>query len=256
MKKTFADAFSLKGHVALITGGAGGLGFAIAQCFISAGANVIISGVNEEKMAKARSELGDKASAIRFDVTQADEAEAFAAKLETLHGPISILVNNAGNTVKKPIEEMTVADFKSVLDVHVVGAFALTRAFLPQLKKTGRGSVLFTASMASFLGIPQVLGYVAAKSAYVGMVRALSSELAGKGVRVNGLAPGWIDTPLLQSTTANDPDRLAKIMARIPMQEIGVPEDVGWAMAFLASDAARYISGQILAVDGGALHAL
>ena len=130
-----------------------------------------------------------------LDVTEVDQAEDFAAAVEARHGPVSILVNNAGNTVKKSLAEMTVEDFKSVVDVHVTGAFALSRAFLPQIKNSGRGSMLFTASMSSFLGIPFCTGYAASKAAYVGMVRSFATELAPQGVRVNGVAPGWIDTP-------------------------------------------------------------
>jgi gluconate 5-dehydrogenase len=150
---------------------------------------------------------------------------------------------------------MAISEFRAVIDVHVVGAFAMTCAFLPQLKTTGRGSVLFTASMSSFLGLPMVAGYSASKSAYVGMIRALATELvAPAGVRVNGVAPGWIDPPLFRLATANDPARLAKITGRIPMQRTGAGEDIGWAMTYLAADAARYVTGHIIVADGGALH--
>ena len=114
--------------------------------------------------------------------------------------------------------------------------------------------MLFTASMSSFLGIPFCTGYAASKAAYVGMVRSFATELAPQGVRVNGVAPGWIDTPLFRFATSKDPARLQKIMGRIPMDKVGDPEDIGWAMAYLASDAARYVNGHILVVDGGALH--
>ena len=148
---------------------------------------------------------------------------------------------------------MAPADFRAVMDVHVGGAYALSRAFLPQLA-AAKGSILFTASMSSFLGIPHVIGYAAAKSAYVGMVRSLSTELAPEGVRVNGVAPGWIETELFRQATATDPARRQKIEARIPIQRFGQPEDIGWAMTYLASLAANYVSGHILVVDGGALH--
>jgi gluconate 5-dehydrogenase len=108
--------------------------------------------------------------------------------------------------------------------------------------------------MSSFLGIPNVIGYSAAKSAYVGMVRALSTELAPKSIRVNGIAPGWVDTALSRTALSTDPERKAKVIGRIPMGRMGDTEDIGWAAAFLTSQAARYVTGQILAVDGGALH--
>ncbi len=250
----FPSVFSLDGHRALITGGASGLGLAMAECFVKAGAEVVLADLDADKAEAAAQGLGSAATGIAYNVTDTAGAEAFAQKVETNIGPVSILINNAGNTVKKPLEEMSVDEFLSVLNVHVTGAYAATRAFLPQLKTTGRGSVLFTASMSSFLGIPNVSGYAASKSAYVGLIRSFATELAPSGVRVNGVAPGWIDTPLFRFATSNDPARLDKIMGRIPMKKTGEPEDIGWAMAYLAADAARYVTGHILVVDGGALH--
>jgi NAD(P)-dependent dehydrogenase (short-subunit alcohol dehydrogenase family) len=246
--------FGLDGHHALVTGGGSGLGFAIARCFLTAGARVTISGTDEAKLSAACAALGPGVRGHAFDVRDVDGAEAFADRIEAECGPVSILVNNAGRTVKKPIDEMTPAEFQAVLDVHVGGAFALSRAFLRQIEGQ-RGSILFTASMSSFLGIPNVTGYSAAKAAHVGMIRALATELAPRGVRVNGVAPGWIDTPLFRSATSGDPARRAKIDGRIPMGRLGQPEDIGWAMTYLASPAANYVTGHIIVVDGGALHA-
>lgn len=251
--RAFPAAFSLSGRTVLLTGGSGGLGVGIAACFLAAGARVVITGTRREKLDAALARLPGAAGMLH-DVTDTANAENFATRVAAEHGSVSILVNNAGNTVKKPLAEMSVADFESVLTTHVTGAFALSRAFLAQLTES-RGSILFTASMASFLGVPQIAGYAAAKAAYVGLVRSLSTELAPTGIRVNGVAPGWIATDLFRQATATDPARLAKIMTRIPMAELGAAGDIGWAMVFLASPAARYISGQILAVDGGALHA-
>lgn len=249
-----ASPFSLSGHHALITGGGSGIGLAAARCMRDAGAAVTIVGSDAAKLARAQAELGD-VSAMAFDVTAVDAAEDFAARVADAHGPVSILVNNAGNTVKKPLDAMTPADFQSVLDVHVSGAFALTRAFLPQIAAQDAGSVLFTASMASFLGIPEIAGYSAAKAALVGLTRSLATELAPRGVRVNAVAPGWIDTPLFQSASAKDPERVDRINRRIPMGRFGTPEEIALAMVYLASPAAAYVTGQVLAVDGGALHA-
>lgn len=250
----FPRAFGLAGHRALVTGGGSGLGLAIARCFAAAGAEVVLVGRDGAQLDAAAKDIGPLAHARVFDVTDTDAAAGFAAQIENDLGPVSILVNNAGNTVKKPFGEMSVAEYRQVLDVHVVGAFALGSVFLDQLRRSGRGSLLFTASMSSFLGVPMVTGYSTAKAAYVGMIRALATELAPQGVRVNGVAPGWIDTPLFRLATSNDPARLAKIMGRIPMKRVGEPEDIGWAMTYLASDAARYVTGHITVVDGGAVH--
>lgn len=245
--------FGLTGQHALVTGGGSGLGLAIAQCFVEAGATVTIVGTNASKLASACEKLGPKASSRVFDVTDMDGAPTFAKAVEEKSGPVSILVNNAGNTVKAPLGEMTASAFNSVINVHVGGAFSLSQAFLPQITST-KGSILFTASMSSFLGIPNVIGYSAAKSAYIGMVRAMATELAPTGVRVNGVAPGWIDTALLRQATASDPERLLKINGRIPMGRFGEGADIGWAMTYLASHAANYITGHVIVVDGGALH--
>lgn len=247
------DIFGLTGDHALVTGGGSGLGLAIATCFVQAGAKVTIVGTNADKLVKACETLGPSAQNHVFDVTDTAGAEDFARDIERKFGKVSILVNNAGNTVKQPLGEMSVEAFNSVLNVHVGGAFALSRAFLPQVTEA-EGSILFTASMSSFLGIPNVIGYSAAKSAYVGMVRALATELAPVGVRVNGVAPGWIDTALLRQATAADPERARKINSRIPMGRFGEGADIGWAMTYLASRAAAYVTGHIIVVDGGALH--
>ena len=249
------SAYALDGHRVFLTGGSGGLGRGIARCLLNAGASVILSSTSAARLAEARDALGGLGGTVAtvvHDVTRCDQAEALAARVARDHGPVTALINNAGNTVKKPVAQMTDTDFASVMDTHVAGAFALTRAFLPQIRASGRGSVLFTASMASYLGIPHIIGYSAAKTAILGMVRALASELAPDGVRVNGVAPGWIGTEMVRKNTSADPQRLARIMARIPMEKFGQPEDIGWAMAYLLSPAAGYVSGQVLAVDGGA----
>lgn len=250
----FPQAFSLAGQRSLITGGGSGLGLAVATCFAAAGAEVILVGRDAAVLERAAAGIGPAARAWPFDVTRTAKAGEFAASVRRACGPVSILVNNAGMTVKKPLVEMSEEEYRRVLEVHVFGAFAMTRAFVGQLAESGRGSVLFTASMTSFLGLPFVIGYSTAKSAYVGMIHALATELAPQGVRVNGVAPGWIDTKMFRQATANDPARLAKIMGRIPMNRLGEPEDVGWAMTYLASDAARYVTGHITVVDGGAVH--
>ncbi|TQO08955.1 UNVERIFIED_ORG: gluconate 5-dehydrogenase [Citrobacter freundii] len=245
--------FSLTNKKALITGAGSGLGYAMAKCMITSGAQVIIADMNAEAAKKAADDLGPNASWTQFNVTDTDETERWVGDLLQQHKHIDILVNNAGNHCKKPIEEMSVKEFESVLDVHVVGAFALTRALVPHMKQLGNASVLFTASMTSFLGQPYVTGYAAAKSAYLGLIRGLATELSGAGIRVNGIAPGWIDTPMLRKAIEGDDERKNKILGRTPMKKFGKPDDIGWAATYLASDAAGFVSGHVLIVDGGAL---
>ena len=155
--------------------------------------------------------------------------------------------------IKKYIEDMTVEDYVKVLNVHLVGAFALTKALFPHMKGQGKGSILFQASMTSYIGQPQVAGYATAKAGYLGLVHTLAAEGGPYGVRVNAIAPGWIDTPMFHKATDGDQVRLGKILGRIPMQKVGSVTDIGMAAVFLSSDAAGYISGTCLPVDGGAL---
>lgn len=253
MTELFEKAFSLEGERAVITGGATGLGLAMSKCMIASGADVVILGRSEQEMSDACRELGSKACYYRFDVSETDKAQEMADIIIREQGRVTILCNNAGNHCKKPIETMTVGDFTGVLNVHVVGSFALTKAFVPHMKRNGKGSILFTSSMTGFLGQPYVVGYSAAKSAFLGMVRTLATEISADGIRVNAIAPGWIDTPMLHKAVDGDEKRKNKILGRTPMAKFGDPEDIGWAAVFLCTEAAKFINGVALPVDGGAL---
>ena len=247
-------AFSLAGETAMVTGGASGLGLAITRCMARAGARVIALGSRgTEEGEAALADLPGQVFYRRFDITDTDNVQAFVESVVAEHGPVRILVNNAGNHCKKPIEDMTVEDFTRVLDVHLVGAFALTKALVPHMKANGGGSVIFQASMTSFIGQPNVTGYSTAKAGILGMVHTLAGECGADGIRFNAIAPGWIDTPMFRQATDNDAPRLAKILGRIPMKKTGQPDDIGLAAVFLASPASSYINGICLPVDGGAL---
>jgi gluconate 5-dehydrogenase len=250
---TSQQAFSLDGETALITGGGTGLGFGIATCMVAAGARVVLAGRREEELVKAVAALGASASYVVHDITELDRVTDLAESAETAAGsPVSILVNNAGIHIKKPAIETTSAEFQSVLTTHVCAAHALNNAILPGMIARGHGSILFTASMASLFGIPLVLAYSAAKSAYVGMTRALSTEVSPHGIRVNAIAPGWIESPMLLKAMAGDENRKNKILGRTPMGRFGNPADIGWAAVYLTSPAARFVTGVVLPVDGGA----
>jgi len=247
------DMFGLAGKTALVTGGGSGLGLATAKCMAAAGAKVIIAGRRADVLEAALAELGENAAAEVLNLSDISGIGPAAKAILDRHGSIDVLVNNAGNTVKKPFEQSNMADFDAVFDVHVRGALELTRAFLPGQIAKGTGSIIFTASMTSFIGQPLVMGYTVAKTALTGAVRGLSAEFAERGIRVNAVAPGWIDTDLFQKATASDPARKAKIMGRIQAKKLGKPEDIGWACVYLASPAAAYVTGQTLVVDGGAV---
>jgi gluconate 5-dehydrogenase len=225
----------------------------MARCFVKSGAKVVLVGRREDELRKACEELGSMASFVSQDITQLNRAAELIQHAEkTSGGPISILVNNAGIHLKKPAVETTPPEFASVLQTHVMAAQALTHAILPGMIERKHGNILFTASMASLFALPLVLAYSAAKSAYLGMVRTLATELGAQGIRVNAIAPGWIDTPMLRKAVFSDQKRMEKILSRTPMNRFGDPDDIGWAAVYLCSPAAKFVTGIVLPVDGGA----
>jgi len=242
------SAFSLEGETALITGGGSGLGFGMAQCFVQAGAEVIIVGRNEDTLKDAVTQLGSKARYLVHDVTQLNQAQALIEQA----GAVSILLNNAGVHLKKPAVETSPDEFAMVMQTHVNAAQALTRAVLPGMIARKHGNILFTSSMSAVMGIPLVIAYSTAKTALVGMTRALTAEVAKDGVRVNAIAPGWIESPMLRKALSGDEARTNKILSRTPMGRFGEPSDIGWAAVYLCSPAAKFVSGVLLPVDGGA----
>lgn len=244
--------FRLDGETALVTGGGTGIGLAIARCMAAAGARVVLASRRAEQLKAAAEAIGPQAAVVSCDVTRFGEAPRVVAQAEKPFGPITILVNNAGIHLKKPASQTTEEEFLAVLNTHVLGAHALTRALLPGMLERQRGSVVFILSMASLFGIPNVLAYSAAKTACLGMVRALATEVSPLGVRVNGIAPGWITTEMSRQAMAGDPARQRKVLARTPLGRFGEPEDIGAAAVYLCSPAAKFVTGAVLAVDGGA----
>lgn len=248
----FPEAFSLRGQTALITGGGTGIGFAMARAMHAAGAQVVLVGRRESELAAAVARLGEGAHALAHDITSFDEAPELLARATRRAGPVTCLVNNAGIHLKKPAVDTTEEEFLRVLNTHLLGAHALTRAVIPGMRERGQGSILFTGSMASLFGIPLVIAYTAAKSAMVGMVKGYATELSQHGIRVNCIAPGWIETEMSRKALEGDPARKAKILGRTPAGKLGAPEDIGWAAVYLASPAAGFVTGVTLPVDGGA----
>jgi gluconate 5-dehydrogenase len=180
---------------------------------------------------------------------------ALVEQAEAIAGPVTGLINNAGVHLKKDATETTDAEFAAVLQTHVFGAFSLTREVGRRMATRGRGSILFTASMTALIGMPKVVAYSTAKSAYLGLVRSLCAEWGPHGIRVNAIAPGWIASEMLDQALSGDPARKAKILARTPLGHFGEPNDIGWAATYLFSPAAKFVTGVILPVDGGAVDA-
>lgn len=246
------NAFSLEGKKALVTGGGSGIGFGIAKTFVEAGAEVLIVGRNEEKLIDAKNKLGKQCKYLSFDVSNLEEIPAFVQKIENDWGALDVLVNCAGTHLKKNAVDTTDREFVEVLNVHLMSVFALTREFAKEMIKRKKGSIILISSMTAVMGMKQVVAYSTAKTAVVGLMRSMVSELAIDNVRVNTIAPGWIETPMLHKAIDNDLPRKTKIIGRIPTGDFGQPEDIGYAALYLASDAAKYVNGVFLPVDGGA----
>jgi len=244
--------FSLDQRVALITGGGTGLGLGIATAMAQAGATVVIVGRRAEVLEQAVASIGPRADFIIHDVDRTADAPALVAEILRRHGRIDILVNNAGIHLKKRVQDISEEEFFRVLSTHVLGAHALTRACLNDMTSRGDGVVINIASMASLFGIPLVTAYSAAKCALVGMTRTLSTELGPEGIRVNAIAPGWIDSEMMRKAVDSDPERKRKILGRTPLNRFGSASDIGAAAVYLASPAGAFVTGVVLPVDGGA----
>jgi len=251
MCKDFSQAFSLAGRTALITGGGSGLGLAMARCMDLAGANVIIIGHSSEEKLKEATHTLSHGHYYLFDITKTEEIPSFIANVQNELGPIDILVNNAGVHCKKPVEEIQKNDLQTIFNVHIGASLSLSQAVLPSMRSRKTGNILFISSMSAFVGLTNVAAYGTAKTAILGLMRSMAAEVAMDGVRVNAIAPGFIDTPMFRQVTEKDPARQQKILGHTPMKTFGNPEDIGWGAVYLCSDAARFVTGTCLMIDGG-----
>ncbi|WP_375436937.1 SDR family NAD(P)-dependent oxidoreductase [uncultured Hymenobacter sp.] len=245
------NPFSLEGKLALVTGGGSGIGLEIARCMAVAGATVIITGRRETVLQDAVSELGESVHYLTNDICELELLDGLVAHIEATYGPLDILVNNAGVNMKKPALEVTDEEFSRILHTNLHAVFALTRACAQRMVARRSGVILMISSMAAYYGIDRVVAYAASKSAVEGMVKVLASEFSKDNVRVNAIAPGFIETEMSRTAMNSDPDRRDRAMRRTPMGKFGQPDDIGHAAVFLASEAARYITGASLPVDGG-----
>ncbi|MCL4505235.1 MAG: glucose 1-dehydrogenase [Chloroflexi bacterium] len=243
--------FQLNDQIALVTGGGTGLGFAMSKALVEAGARVVITGRREEPLRQACAELGAAAQYIRHDVNDLATIPGLIEQIETTVGPLDILINNAGINKKQPAVETSDADLAAIVQTHLFGGYALSRECGRRMIARGRGSIIMIVSMTALFGVPNVSAYGAAKTALLGLTRLLTVEFAPHGVRVNAIAPGWIDSAMSRKSFEGDPARKQRILQRTPMGKIGEPEDVGGAAVFLCSSAASFITGVVLPVDGG-----
>lgn len=247
-------SFSLNGKTALVTGCKRGIGKAMAVGLAQAGADIIGVSATLQKsgseVEKAVKETGRNFSAYACDFSDRKSLYAFIEAINTDHGSIDILVNNAGTILRKPAKEHPDDFWDKVIEVNLNAQFILSREFGKAMVERGHGKIIFTASLLTFQGGITVPGYAASKGGIGQLTKALANEWGQSGVQVNAIAPGYIRTDNTQALQDN-PERSESILSRIPAGRWGRPEDLAGATVFLASSASDYVSGHVLAVDGG-----
>lgn len=257
-----------KGKVVVITGGTRGIGLATVRAFTECGAQVVLFGSREETVQKALAELNNAAEIINAtetanatemadgrltvdgfwpDLLNFTDVEQVIQEIAKKYGRIDVLINNAGISANRPIEETTEEDFRGIIELNVTAMFHTIKAVVPIMKKQGGGVILNTSSMVSFYGQPSGVGYPTSKAAVNGLTRSLARELAPYKIRVNAVAPGIIETDMV----ANLPDEVIEpLIKTVPLGRMGEPREVANAFLFLASELASYVTGEILQVDG------
>ena len=253
--------FSLEGKVALVTGGAYGIGFAITQALAEAGARVAFNCRSEQNLAKALADYKEKgidAKGYIADVTDEKQVQQLVANVERDLGTIDILVNNAGIIKRIPMLEMSVEDFRQVVDTDLNAPFIVAKAVIPGMKKKGHGKIINICSMMSELGRETVSAYAAAKGGLKMLTRNICSAFGGCNIQCNGIGPGYIATPQTAPLRELQPDGSRHpfdqfILSKTPAGRWGTPEDLMGPAVFLASNASDFVNGHILYVDGGIL---
>jgi len=240
--------FRLDGKPALVTGSSGGIGAAIARALHAQGAKVVLSGTRREKLEELAAELGEGAFVCPADLRDAAEPNALVEAAEQVAGPLHILVNNAGMTRDMLALRMSDLDWQAVLDIDLSAPFRLARATLRGMLRRRAGRIINISSIVGATGNPGQANYAAAKAGLVGMSKSLAQEVASRGITVNVVAPGFVDTAMTEAL--NDAQK-AKLAEQIPLGRIGQPEDIAGAVVYLASDAAAWVTGATLHVNGG-----
>ncbi|MEO8075650.1 MAG: SDR family NAD(P)-dependent oxidoreductase [Acidobacteriota bacterium] len=252
--KTVLDRFRLDGKVALVTGGARGLGLTMATALAEAGADIALSGRSHESCQAAAEGIaastGRKVRAFAADVTKLEDVERLASEAERELGQIDILVNNAGINIRGPVQDLTEADWDAVIDTNLKGPFLCARAIGPRMVARGWGRVINLGSVLGVIALPGRAPYASSKAGIINLTRVLALEWAGTGVTANALCPGAFGTEM-NKPLMDDPVKYAQFVAQIPMGRWGEVEELTGAVVFLASEASSYVTGTTLFVDGG-----
>jgi len=237
--------------IAVITGGAQGIGYACAEAICKSGARIVLADINADGVAKAAETLGNGTVGITCDMGDPKQVDALFDQIEAEFGAASILVNNAGIALPAPFFETTLDQFQSVIDVNLTGTFqAIQRAAKAMVSKGIEGAIVNMSSVNAQVAIPSIAAYCASKGGVMQLTKAAALALAPHNIRVNAVGPGSIDTAMMASVNDN-PDAMKMVMSRTPLKRIGSPREIGDVVAFLASDKASYITGETIYVDGG-----
>jgi 2-deoxy-D-gluconate 3-dehydrogenase len=254
MRENPMNLFDLKGKVAVITGGNGGIGLGMAQGIASCGACIVIAGRDQEKAVvalKSLHDMGAEASFIAADVTRKADCVALIASTVEKYGRVDILVNNAGTSVRKMPQDLSEDEWHHVLDTNLTSAFFCSQATYPEMVKAGGGKMINIGSMMSLFGAPYATAYASSKGGIVQMSRAMATAWAKDNIQVNAVLPGWIDTDLTKRARQQVDGLHDSVQKRTPHGRWGTPDDMAGVAAFLAGPASDFVTGAAIPVDGG-----
>ena len=243
----------LTGRIALITGASRGLGEAMAVALAAAGASIALVARDVERLQKVKATLaaaGGRAEIFAADVTDEQDVAVLSEAVKNALGPVDILINNAGTNIRKKITDFSLAEFRSVIDSSLIGTFLMSRALLPHMSGRGYGRILNMTSILSHVSLPERTAYSSAKAALLGFTRALALEVAADGITVNGISPGPFGTDM-NAAVINNPDANRQFLANLPVGRWGKVQEIGALACYLCSEAAGFITGTDILIDGG-----
>ena len=243
--------FDLKGKAALVTGGNGGIGLGMAKGLAQAGAAVAIAGRDARKNADALASLGKNCISLKGDIADEKQCRALVDAAASQLGRLDILVNNAGMNIRKPPQDLTLEEWKTVMDTNLTSAFVASQAAYPHLKKAGGGKIVNIGSMMSIFGAAYLAPYAASKGGIVQLTKALAAAWAADNIQVNAVLPGWIDTAMTQRARKELVGLNERVMSRTPAARWGTPADLAGIAVFLCAPASDFVTGTAIPVDGG-----